>query len=408
MGTLRHGQFARFIAGATVASIGQFLSGLATPFYMNELTDSNAWVGASGFAGLIPAVFLTPLAGILADRISRRILLTVAYGMQTIAMTVLLVMYLADALTPWRIIFIMLASGSVAGFMFAPLQSMAPTLVPRADLVPAVQLLSIAFTVGRAIGPGLGALVLWSTGPGLAYGIAVGCLVFATAAMASTHPDEPKAAAPSSLRRDFIEGIRYIRARPAIGLAVKAAFAIGAFGAVWAFSLAASVADDAYGVGGGGLGLLATMIGVGSVGASIFISRGGSEVRRSTLEPVALSLYAIGVAIAASTPWFYVGMIGYFTMGIAHMWHNVTLSTSLQVQVEESHRGRVMSVFLVAILGGLPIGAIVGGALSDLLPIRVVMGGSASLIGILTVWWWFAADRFHGLDGSPVDAHSSR
>lgn len=367
---------------------------------MNQLTDSNAWVGAAGFAGLAPAVFATPVAGILSDRFSRRRLLVGAYSAQAIVTAALLTLYASDALTPWRIIALMVVSGSIAGFMFAPIQSMAPILVPEHDLIPAVQAVSMSFTVGRAVGPALGAIVLALSGPGTAYGIACGCYVLAVGAMLSLVTREQPPPSQASFRRDFVAGLSYIRHRPGMRLAMIAAFAIGLLGAVWAFSLAASVADDAYGVGGGGLGAMATMIGVGSVVASIFIAKGGGDMPRSRLETIALLLYGTGILIAASTSLFAVGLAGYFVIGIAHMWHNVSLSTALQVQVDETHRGRVMSVFIVAILGGLPIGALIGGFVSDQFSIRSVMVAYGSLIIVFTCWAWLRHDRLQPLDAT--------
>jgi MFS family permease len=62
------------------------------------------------------------------------------------------------------------------------------------------------------------------------------------------------------------------------------------------------------------------------------------------------------------------------------MLHGVTVNTALQLQLDEEYRGRVMSVWLVALLGGLPLGSFAGGVLGDLLGIRWVMLGYAVLL----------------------------
>jgi hypothetical protein len=73
-------------------------------------------------------------------------------------------------------------------------------------------------------------------------------------------------------------------------------------------------------------------------------------------------------------------MFGYLLMGGAHMLHGTTLSTSLQLRVDEEFRGRVMSVFLVAILSGIPIGGLAFGVLGDLVGLRwVVLGAGLAL-----------------------------
>ena len=97
--SLRHPAFARFAAGQTLCGIAQFLGGLATPFLVNQLTDSNTWVGASSFVALIPAVVGTPLSGTLADRMDRRMLLLVGLSLQVATMSVVVGLYASGQLT---------------------------------------------------------------------------------------------------------------------------------------------------------------------------------------------------------------------------------------------------------------------------------------------------------------------
>ena len=96
---LRHGSFARFLAANTVCNVGQFLQGLAVPFLINQLTDSNTWVGAAAFASLIPAVVSTPISGTLADRVDRKRILLAAYALQMAITGGILALHLFHAQT---------------------------------------------------------------------------------------------------------------------------------------------------------------------------------------------------------------------------------------------------------------------------------------------------------------------
>jgi hypothetical protein len=101
---------------------------------------------------------------------------------------------------------------------------------------------------------------------------------------------------------------------------------------------------------------------------------------RAVLERRSILLYGAGLLVVASSSWLGVGMFGYLLMGGAHMLHGTTLSTSLQLRVDEEFRGRVMSVFLVAILSGIPIGGLAFGVLGDLVGLRwVVLGAGLAL-----------------------------
>ena len=171
---LRHPAFARFALGSTLCGVAQFLAGLATPFLINQLTDSNSWVGAASFAALLRAVIGTPFAGALADQMDRRLLLLAGTGLQILVMVTIVVLYTSDRLTPWLILGLNFLGGSASSFLWAPTQSLAAVLVPRESLAAAVRMVSITFTVARSVGPVLAALTLAFGGPGLAFSAALG------------------------------------------------------------------------------------------------------------------------------------------------------------------------------------------------------------------------------------------
>ncbi len=371
--TLRHPAFSRFFAGITIANTGQFLQGLAVPFLVNDLTDSNAWVGAASFASLVPAVIATPVAGIVSDRADRKRILLYAYLVQCVVSVGFVVLYQADALTPWRILGLQFIAGICAGFQWAPIQSLSPTLVPPRLLVDAVRLVSISFTAGRAIGPAIAAVVLATAGPGLAFAGTLILYVVAVGFVATVKTDWVPSDATEPFVAQFTAGIRYVRQRAGMRVALASQAAVAFFGAVFTFALTASIADDAYDVGGGGLGALAMFAGLGAIIGSVFVTGRGATVPRSRLEPGALVLYGSGILLAAATPYLVVGLVGFTLLGIAHMVNAVAVSTSLQVQVDDEYRGRVMSVWIMVALIALPIASLAGGFLADALSIRIVM-----------------------------------
>ncbi|SVA89906.1 uncharacterized protein METZ01_LOCUS142760 [marine metagenome] len=346
---------------------------MATPFLVNELTDSNTWVGAASFVALIPAVVGTPLSGTLADRMDRRRLLLLGLSLQTVTMAAVVILYARGDLTPWRILALNFVGGTAGSFQWAPIQSMAAVLVPRESLIAAVRLVSITFTVGRSVGPAIAAVTLAFHGPGLAFAVSLGLYVASLAILTTVRTSWVPSRSTGSIGDQFREGLAYVRTRPEMRLAFRLAFTVAGLGAVFAFSLAAGVADDLFGRGGGGLGVLSTSLGVGSLLASAFISGRGGRMPRAVLERQAILLYGTGLLIVASSSWLGLGMLGYFLTGAAHMLHGTTLSTALQMRVDEEFRGRGMSVFLVAILSGIPIGGLAFGILGDLVGLRWVV-----------------------------------
>ena len=263
-----------------------------------------------------------------------------------------------------------------------PTQSLAAVLVPRESLAAAVRMVSITFTVSRSVGPVVAALTLAFGGPGLAFSMALGIYLVGFSVMTTVRTGWSPNGGGGSLRSQLSDGIAYVRARPEMRLAFRLAFTVASLGAVFAFSLTAGVADDLYGLGGGGLGVLATSAGVGSMLASAYISGPGSRVARSIMERRNILFYGFGLVVVASTSWMALGILGYLCMGAAHMLHGTTLSTALQIRVDDAYRGRVMSVFLVAVLSGIPLGGLAFGILSDLVGLRWVALGAGCLLVI--------------------------
>ena len=390
---LSHRSFLLFFVGVSIATTGQFMQSLAVPFYMNEITDSNAWVGSSAFAVLVPSLFMTPVAGILSDRISRKAILFGSFFTQLACSAAFLALFAADLLTPWLILGLQVVVGVASGFQWAPTQAMTALLVPPEDLLSAVRFVSLSFTAGRALGPALAGVTLLFWGPGPAFAVTIVGFAVGLALMAPIRlrPSEPVEQEPFWLQ--FRHGMEYVRHRPAMRLAMSTSFIVACVGAVFAFALVASVADDVISFGDGGLGWLTATFGFGSLVVGLYLTLRGDLHLRSRVEMAAVGVYAAGVLLVGASPWVALGLLGYFVFGAAHMAHGVTMNSALQVQVDEQYRGRVMSVWLMSVLAGLPVGSLIGGFLGDLVSMRFVL---VLYGGLLAVFWLVAAVRSNG------------
>ena len=369
------------------------MQSLAVPSYVNQLTDSNWWVGSSAFAVLIPSLVMTPVAGVWCDRISRKAILFGSFLLQLAGSVAFLVLFTADALTPWLIIGIQVVVGIASGFQWAPTQAMTSLLVPPDDLLSAVRFVSLSFTAGRALGPAMAGLILLHWGPGLAFAITIVGFLLGMAFMAPIRLRPAVPVVRESLLMQFRQGTDYIWRRPAMRLVVVTSFIVASLGAVFAFALVASVADDVFSLGDGGLAWLTAAFGFGSLVVGLYVTCYGHRHLRSRVEMAAVVVYAAGVLLVGATPWLVVGLVGYFIFGAAHMAHGVTVNSSLQVQVDEQYRGRVISVWMMSVLAGLPIGSLIGGFLGDLVSMRFVL---LLFGGLLAVFWVVTVFRSNG------------
>lgn len=394
---LRHRQFAVFWLTAIVSNSANFMQQLTVPFIVFELTDSNTWVGAVAFAALIPGVVLTPVSGVLADRLPRRTIILVTLSVQTLVATGFLVLWLADALTPWRIVILSLINGVVVGTQIAAWQSLVPLLVPRHDLLAAVRLNSAGFTASRALGPMVGAGLLAAIGPASVFFANAATFVLLLAVVVKLRPRQAPAAPPERIATVFRSGFAYVRARGSMLLAVATGFTIAFFG-MSLVQIAAGLAKEDFGVGKSGLAGLVTATGIGSVLSSIVIISGGDAFRRSRMALGGLVVYGLGPLIIVSTTNYIVGLAGFLVLGAAHVTVAIALNTALQIQVAEEMRGRVISIYMMGVIGGLPVGAFVGGRLGDLVGLRTVYVGAGIFLLAYSLLAALVFDRLGALD----------
>lgn len=379
---------------------------IAVQALLFDLTDSGTWLGLSTVVTLVPALLLTPYAGVLADRISRVRILRVTQFVQMASAFALWAMYVTDVVTPWWIIAIGFVSGAASGFQTAAWQAFVPLLVPPEDILHAVRLNSVQNTLARAIGPAVGAIVLQLGGVGTA--VFANGLTFLVV-IAALFVVRPRSTGVVIRRQGVIEGFRdgaaYMLARRPLRLAVMLALATSTFGQSLQY-VAAAVSERLFDHGGNGnAGLLAAM-GVGSLlssGSAVIL---GERVHRSTQVLLSLVLFSVAVGLMPLTSSYLVGQAAYFLAGVAHLQMTVAINTLIQATVPDEYRGRAISFYLIGILAGIPLGSQVLGTLGDVIGFRSTMfldGAAfvALLVGLLATGWW------RDLDVRPDEIHAT-
>jgi MFS family permease len=395
LGALRHRDFGLFWTAALFSNSAVQMQVIAVPIVMYELTRSTAWVGLAAFCSLIPSFVLTPISGALSDRIPRRLILLVTQSVGAVNAAAYALLWYLDALRPGVILLLQFVGGLTAGFQVSAWQSFVPTLVPRERLLDAVRLNSIQFTTSRALGPAAAGLVLSIWGMGFAFAANAVTYAPVIAALVVVRPftAEVRRAATTRLRADIAEGARYVRARRALVVAVVTGFMIAFLGQSLT-QFAAPIAEELYGkAGDAAKSNLVMAYGIGSVLSSIVVVWAGDTIRRSRLAVSGLLVYGCGVVTIGLAEVYVAGLVGFLLAGTAHVCIAVATNTSIQIQVDDAFRGRVLSIYLMGILGGLPAGALLFGLLGEVADLHLVVAAAGlGLLGFLVV----ALLRFEG------------
>jgi MFS family permease len=377
---LRNPNFTAYFVSAFVSNAGTFMQSIGVPFVMYDLTRRNAWVGASVFASMIPSLLMSPLAGTLSDRVSRRLLLLSSNLVQLASAVGLWLLAVTDQITPWRIIALLTLGGFALGFQNAVAHALVPLLVPQRQLVAALRLNAVNYNIARVLGPATASLVLTQWGYRATF--AVNALTFVPLIVALAYV-RPRAVAARVITarwyRDFADAWAYVRARSTMRHLMVFSVAVSMFGSsTW--QLGAGVVAEVYRTDEKRLGTLIAVFGVGAVLAGVGVIAAGDRLRRSRATMAAIVLYGLGSLVAVATHRFAIGVVGFFVMGVAHSVAAVSSTMSLQLQVDEDYRGRVLSLFIMFSYLGIPFGAIIGGRLGDTVGLQPTLAAFALVL----------------------------
>ncbi len=389
-----------FWCAAIVSNSGSWMQMITVPFVLLRMTHSATWVGFAAFMAFGPALAMGPLAGSLADRYPRQRIVLATQALMMLAAFGLFVLWVTDTATPETIVILLFVSGVGSGLGIASWQSFIPQLVPAEHMLSAVRLNSVQFTAARAFGPALAGLVLAEFGPSAAFLFnAVTYLLVVVALLAISPRVIELPEVTTSPLEHFRAGVRYVRERRALVLPVVTIFVVSFFGSS-VIQLCAPLARRVFDVGKAEYGFMVAAFGVGAVFGTVLTVAFGDRIRLSRLAMIGLVLFAAGEILLGGAPEYPVGLVGLFAMGFAYMFIAVSLNTSIQARVEESHRGRVLSIFLMSLLAGLPLGALFGGVVADLTGLRATVIGGGSVLLAFAVFAAFVYDSMEPLNGS--------
>jgi predicted MFS family arabinose efflux permease len=162
-------------------------------------------------------------------------------------------------------------------------------------------------------------------------------------------------------------------------------------------TLSVVFAEDVFDRGATGFGLMLTMVGAGAVLISPLVAGPGSRVARSKLQAVAFLGYAGAIIGFSVAPSFLLALVALMTMGAAHLTSASTLNTTIQLQVDENRRAKVLSVYLMVLLLSSPTGQLVLGQLIELFGPRRTMFG-AGMVMLVAVAALVVSGRLAALD----------
>ncbi|MFT4229052.1 MAG: MFS transporter [Microbacterium sp.] len=375
----RLGRDFRWLLGSSwTSNLGDGIALAAAPLLIASLTSSPLLVAAGAMMQFLPWLLFGLLAGAVADRHDRRRLVMLANGTRAAIVLGLVVVLVTGHANVWIVLAFSFLYGTAEVFADSAGSTLLPMLVPPADLGIGNARMQAGFLVGNQLaGPPLGAFLfaVGSSWPFLTQILCVTLAVLLVSRIARTPAPPRDAPAKGRAGQPIREGLRWLRGNPPVRTLVVV---ILVFNVTWAapWSILVLYATEHLGLGAVGFGSLMTasalggLVGIGCFG---WLER---HISFAVLMRVCLSLEVLmhlAFALAASGVVAFVIMFGFGAY--AFVWGTIS-TTVRQRLVPIQLQGRIASVYMVGIYGGLVIGQALGGVIAQ------AWGLSAP--------WWFA------------------
>lgn len=384
-----------YTTGNAVSLIGTWMQRISVGWLAWQLTHSTLWLGWVAVADLLPTMVLSPLAGLLADRLDR---VRLIWATQVIAMTqaaVLAALVYSGAIDIVILFALTLVLGAANAVNQPARLALIPALVDRANLPGAIAINSLVFNSARFIGPAIAGFVIGQGSVGLAFAInSVSYLAFlaALARLELARAERVERPERRELIADTLAGYLYALRHPGIGRMISL-FAVTSFSLRGFIELFPGFADAVFGRGPNGLAWLTATVGMGAVAGGLWMVRRPGIQGLTALIIGHTFLVAVSVLGFTATQNYWVALACVFVCGFSLVTTGISAQTLIQSAVDPAMRGRVLGFYGMLFRGGPAANAVFMGwlstelgSLSTELGLRLAVASGA--VVCLLYWLW--------------------
>lgn len=382
---LRYRDFRLLWIGAFLSTTGTFMQTLAQGWLVFTLTNSPFLLGVDGFLATGPMLLFSLVGGVAADRMERRkLMLASQYAQMTFAFVLTALIYF-HKVRIWHVFVLSFLTGTAQSFSGPAYISLLPLLVERPDVPNAVAMNSMQFNLARVIGPALGGLVFAAFGGVVCFGLNGLSFVAVIIALLSIHIPPVRAAdRKTGVMEEMKEGFDFVRSRPSLLLLTFLGFA-GTFLGMPLFTMMPVVAKRIFELGPRGLSLLQADYGVGSVAGALLVASTGYAVKKGKIALMlqlgfAIMLVAFGVSRNLALTLVVAFIAGFCIVGVVSLY-----SSLVQLTTSDAMRGRVMSIFMLAFRGAMPLGNLLAGFVAQRYSISVALTVNGILLAVIAL-----------------------
>lgn len=395
---LRHRNFALIWSAALLSNIGSWMQTVAVGVLVTAKTGKAGWTGLVAAAAFLPIGLLSPVGGLMADRMDRRKWLFLTTVGETAFAATLTVLAATGHASPGVVTVLVFGGGAMSAVGFPAYQAMLPNLVPQAELGSAISLSSAQFNLGRVVGPALAGVAIVAGGYGWAFGINAGSFFAVLVALLLVRlPVIETAGEVESVLHRLRAGMRATARNPSARLAVTLISAVALTASPF-IALIPAVALKAFHSKASGTSVLVTAQGIGAVLGALSLTPLADRFGRRAV--LFADLIAVGVLLVlyAASPGLWVAAAVMLLVGAAYIGVLAGCNTIIQLNAPDALRGRMLGLYMMALGIFYPVGAIAQGWIANVAGIRAVTAAG----GLLLLFVTFVGFRRQILARSPA------
>lgn len=385
--------FRKFFFGQTTSFIGSWVQSIGMGWLVYRLTGSIALLGVVGFSSQIPALLVTPFAGVFADKLNRKkVMLITQLCMMTIAL-LFATLTLTNTISVGIIIFLSVLNGLVVAFDTPFRHSILSDLLDNKALLPnAVALNSIMVNTSRLVGPAIAGFIIAAFGEGICF--LVNSLSFLAIVVAllsiKIKPKERSNTnlTPRGITEELINGIRYAKSNAGFRHVFMMVFLCSLL-CLPIQNFMPAFAKDVFKGGSETLGLLSGSFGLGALIGAFVLGQISTPIKLVKLIGIAGILFSGGIILFSSSNIISIAYIALAISGFGMISQFASSNTIIQVYSKSEFRGRMISLYNVSFLGLTPIGSLLLGFSAQHIGLQTTIIIASALFMVLSINYLF-------------------
>ncbi|MGB5156619.1 MAG: MFS transporter [Desulfobacterales bacterium] len=382
--SLKHKNYRLFFIGQSISLIGTWIQRIAISWLVYKLTNSVFLLGVVGFADQIPTFLLSPLAGVLTDRLNRYHIIIVTQILAAIQALILTCIYFYGIIDIWHIIFLSVFLGSINAFDIPARHSLLVEMIEKKeDLGNAIALNSSMFNSARLLGPSIAGILIAATGEGACFLInALSYIVVIASILKMKIVPRIINKKNTHVLTEIKEGFSYTFGFRPIKFVILLFGLVGLMGMPYSVLLPVYAKEILKG-GSHTYGFLMGASGLGALAGALYLASKNSIHGLLKIVPWSAGIFGIGLIIFSLSRYSLLSMVLMVLIGFGMMLQLASSNTLLQTIVDDDKRGRVLSIYIMTLMGSATFGSLLAGGMAKFLgvPLTLAIGGISCISG---------------------------